>query len=142
MTTLDPFTVPPAGQETAIGFTIRQHGVTPVDLDDVGITIVSPSGASEFFPAIGTGATGHYVANIVFREAGTSRWSVAQGWFAPHDLGTIDIVTPAAIAAPTSGGDEAPALVRYGLPILGTALGAFAVIDIVRTRRRSRVVTT
>ena len=45
---MDP---PVAGQETEVGFTIRQHGVTPVDLEDVAVAITGPSGAIAVFDA-------------------------------------------------------------------------------------------
>ena len=137
MSTLDPFTAPAVGEAAAVGFTIRQHGVTPVDLDDVFITIVCRSGKSEKFVATQSGDTGHYTATVVFREEGSSTWRINQGWFAPHELGAIDVTAgPTAIAAPTGNDDRAPAVVRYGLPALAIALGAFAVVDVVRTRRR------
>ncbi len=36
---------------TDIGFTIRQHGVTPVDLADVAIAVTGPSGETTVYPA-------------------------------------------------------------------------------------------
>ena len=62
VSTLDPMSAPVAGVPTDIGFTIRQHGVTPVDLDDAAIVVTAPSGETTVFPAKGDGVEGHYVA--------------------------------------------------------------------------------
>ncbi len=50
VSTLDPMTTPTAGVPTDVGFTIRQHGVTPVDLDDVAIAVTDSSGATNVYP--------------------------------------------------------------------------------------------
>jgi hypothetical protein len=138
ISSLDDVITPTVGTPVDVGFMILQHGVTPVDLDDgVGIQVTGPSGKTEFFPARHEGERGHYVATVVFREAGASSWSVAQGWFAPHDLGSITVgATPASPMSP--GNDQSPALLRYGLPALALALGAFAVFDMTRSRRGKR----
>ena len=74
VSTLDPMSAPVAGVPTDIGFTIRQHGVTPVDLDDVAIVVTAPSGETTVFPAKGDGVEGHYVASVTFEE-GQSTWA-------------------------------------------------------------------
>ena len=61
VSTLDPMSAPVAGVPTDIGFTIRQHGVTPVDVNDVTIVVTAPSGETAVFPANGDGVEGHYV---------------------------------------------------------------------------------
>lgn len=138
VSTLDETPVPVPGQAVDVGFTIRQHGVTPVDLDEgVGIQIIAADGTAQHFPAMSEGATGHYVASVVFPVAGDYRWSVQQGWFAPQDLGTVT-VGPAPDA---SGGDRRfPAVLRYGLPALAAALAGGAVVDLLVNRRRRRTV--
>jgi len=65
--TLDPVGSATAGETVLVGFTIRQHGVTPVTLDDapgspVGIEIVDGSGIAHRFPAVADGPVGHHVA--------------------------------------------------------------------------------
>ena len=95
VSTLDPMDAPVAGQETEVGFTIRQHGVSPVDVEDVAVAITGPSGAIAVFDARQDGTTGHYVATVVFEE-GQSTWEIRQGWFAPQPLGVIDVGASAA----------------------------------------------
>jgi hypothetical protein len=123
-----------AGQGVEVSFTVRQHGVTPVHLDEgVGIDITSTGGAVESFPAVPDGPTGHYVTEVVFPEPGTYTWRVRQGWFASQELGPIAVPGPA--AAPDDG-YRYPALVRLGLPAIAATLAAVAVADVVSARRR------
>ena len=101
VSTLDPMDPPVAGQETEVGFTIRQHGVTPVELEDVAIAVTGPSGAIAVFDAQQDGTTGHYVATVVFEE-GQSTWEIRQGWFEAQQLGVIDVGVTAAPETPVA----------------------------------------
>lgn len=50
VTTLDPMTAPVAGVSTRVGFTIRQHGVRPVNPDGrVGLSVEDASGREHLF---------------------------------------------------------------------------------------------
>jgi hypothetical protein len=119
ITSLDPFDQPVAGQTTAIGFTILQHGVTPVEIADVGIRLSEQGKPGQFFPAVPDGQerVGHYTAHVVFPTAGTFSWIVEQGMFGPQDLGQITITNA---APPQAAGDavQHPAALRYGLPLV------------------------
>jgi hypothetical protein len=65
VTTLDPLPADgQAGTTLTVGYTVRQHGVTPVALDDTGIALVGPDGARMVFPGRPSGPTGHYVADV------------------------------------------------------------------------------
>ena len=95
------------GQTYAIGYTIRQHGVTPVSVDRTEIRIThGESGKRLAFAGTPQGAVGHYVAQVTFPAAGSWSWDVTQGPFAPQDLGTLAVGTTAA-GAPASA-DAAP----------------------------------
>ena len=135
VTTLDTMAAPAPGGPVDVGFTIRQHGVTPVAVDGVQITVTDAAGATETFPASPEGATGHYVAAVTFPAAGSYRWSVVQGWFGPQDLGTIDVQPLAAPAA--RGGEPWPLVWRIVLPFLAVILALAALLD-----RRRRVPAT
>jgi len=139
VTTLDAIPAPTPGTPVDVGFTIRQHGVTPVDLDDVAIEVTSAAGTTEVFPAAQQGLTGHYVAHVVFPTAGTFAWEVRQGWFEPQDLGTL-IVAGTGDAGGTSTNYRYPAIVRYGLPALALMFGAVAAADVLMGVRRRRAV--
>jgi hypothetical protein len=140
VSTLDPMDPPVAGQETQVGFTIRQHGVSPVDIEDVAVAVTGPSGAVAVFEARPDGTTGHYVATVVFEE-GQSTWEIRQGWFAPQPLGVIDVgvaATPSAPAAVESSSYRWPSGARALLPVAAIVLAGVAVADAVVSRRRNK----
>ncbi len=137
---LDAVPAARAGQSAEVGFTILQHGVTPVDLLDdpaseVGIEIEHADGALDFFPAVGDGIVGHYVTTVEFADAGTYEWSIRMGWFAPQALGQLD-VTDASGTGVTSGG--AWPAVRTVMLAVTVALAVLAAADAILTRRRAR----
>jgi hypothetical protein len=130
VTTLDPLAPPVAGEQVDVGFTIRQHGVRPVAVDDVSIVVTDTGGAQESFPARPDGPVGHYIATVTFPADGPVRWRVEQGWFGPQDLGVVSPTSAAPEpAAPTQ---PWPALWRIGLPVLAAAF----VLALVLGRRR------
>ncbi len=139
VSTLDPMDPPVAGQETEVGFTIRQHGVTPVELEDVAVAITGPSGAIAVFDAQQDGTTGHYVATVVF-EAGQSTWEIRQGWFEAQQLGVIDVGAtgpPEAPVAVESSSYRWPSAARALLPVAAIVLAGVAIADAVSSRRRN-----
>jgi hypothetical protein len=87
-----------------IGYTIRQHGVTPVTSASTRIVAqFSTTGATLAFVGAPEGAPGHYVADVTFPEEGTWQWQVEQGPFAPQQLGMISVASasvPAELATP------------------------------------------
>jgi hypothetical protein len=147
----DPSVVPIAGQEVEVGFTILQHGETPVNPEEglVGIRLEPESGPAIIVKAAPVGAVGHYVATVTAPSPGTYTWSVLQGWFEPHDLGTVEVVAlaaGAATAAGTSGAAEAATARtassdgtdpwRVAVVGLAAVLGVGALVQLVRTGRR------
>ena len=124
-----------AGQTVGVGFTILQHGVTPVDLeDDVGVEIVLADGTVEFFPATNASATGRYVSEVTFPSTpGEFSWNLRMGWFGTHELGTLDV------ASASSGDDSGTwtwAMARWVTLGMAGALAAVAACDVFRTRRK------
>ncbi len=87
-----------SGKEYALGYTIRQHGETPVSVSKTEILAVAASGRTLSFPGKSEGALGHYVATVFFPAGGTYTWQVTQGDFAPQDLGRITILAAAGTA--------------------------------------------
>ncbi len=124
-----------AGHTVDVGFTILQHGLTPVDLaDDVGVEIVLAEGTVEFFPATNAGATGRHVSEVTFPSTpGEYSWNLRMGWFGTQELGTLDV-------GPTSHGDDSNtwtwAMTRWVTLGLAAALAAVAAWDMTRTRRK------
>jgi hypothetical protein len=135
VTTLDPLDAPRPREQVDVGFTIRQHGVTPVAVDDVAILVTDARGETESFPAHADGPIGHYVAAVTFPDSGSFHWSVVQGWFGRQDLGTIRVGAP--VAAVDPGADRWPLAWRAALPLLAVALLVTAFVD-----RRRRVHAT
>lgn len=147
VSTLDPIRTPLAPGSTAVGFTIRQHGVRPVNPDgDVGIEMRDPAGGSRFFPADAHGSPGHFVARVRFDAAGTYRWAVHQGWFGEQDLGPVQVAAGGATTVAARGALDAPTAAAAGyrwpialrvlVPLAGAALGILAIALGVRDRRR------
>jgi hypothetical protein len=101
--TLDPIARDLApGQSVEIGYTIRQHGRTPVDLADTGIEIRPGGDPPVFYPGRRQGPVGHYVARITVPSAG-AQWTARQGWFPPQPLGAVPVVRTAAPPAAEEG---------------------------------------
>ena len=146
VSTLDELPSPVAGAPVAVGFTIRQHGVTPVALDDVGIEITTSTGTTRFFPATTDDVVGHYTARVTFPSAGTHSWTIRQGWFAPQTLGPITVratdAGPLTVAeSGPMGSDPQPnRWLPYGLAAGTVLLIAFAVLDAVGRRRHRHLV--
>jgi hypothetical protein len=137
VTTLDELPAPKPGEPVDVGFTIRQHGVVPVALDEgVAIEVESSDGTVTMFPAVASGDVGHYVATVVFPTATQYKWTVHQGWFGPQALGGMTVAEPSSAPSP---GYRFPAWLRYGLPALALALGAIAVADAAAGIRRRRI---
>jgi hypothetical protein len=139
VTTLDPLPEITPDEPAEVGFTIRQHGVTPVAVDDVRLMLHPEDGGSTvMFDARAEGPLGHYVADVVV-PAGTHRWEVIQGWFGPQDLGPL-VVAAGRGALPTGGDDRRwPEPVRYGLLALTVASAVVfvaALAGVPRPRRR------
>ena len=140
VTTLDAYPTPVAGTDVSVGFTILQHGITPAQLepsDKVGLELTAASGTTAYFPAVQTGAAGHYVATVTFSEAGAHMWTVYQGWFGPQELGPLTVESNTASASSDSGSTSysAPAWLRHGLPLMALILGAYALVDVIGSRR-------
>ena len=144
VTTLDPLPAIAPGQPAVVGLTIRQHGVTPVELDGVEIVVMPESGPSRHFAARAEGPRGHYIAELVV-PAGSHRWQVVQGGFGPQDLGTLTVGDGGGAVAPATPGPPErgwSAEVRYGLLAL-TGLSAVVLAGSLigggRRRRRAGV---
>ncbi|HEV8669199.1 MAG TPA: hypothetical protein VGS01_00525, partial [Candidatus Limnocylindria bacterium] len=84
-----------SGHEYALGYTIRQHGQTPVNVDKTEILAIASSGRTLSFPGKSQGDIGHYVATVFFPAGGTYTWQVTQLPFAPQELGTLSVVAAA-----------------------------------------------
>ncbi len=117
-----------AGEAAPVGFTVRQHGITPVDLDHVAIVVTQADGTATRFAARRDGAKGHYRADVRFPASGNVTWRAELDWFGPQELGTLTVAD-----APSSAGVGLWAQ-RVGLSG-GALLAAFGCARELRRRR-------
>jgi hypothetical protein len=123
-----------AGSNYEIGYTILQHGRTPVAVDETAILIHDPSsGNTGTFAGVPDGPIGHYVAEVAFPESGTWEWQVAQGYFAPHELGSVSVQPPrgAVWVDPRT-------LVQWALIVAAALSAGVAVVQLSRVGRPAR----
>jgi hypothetical protein len=68
---------PRVGEEVEYGFTVLQHGVTPVNFDEPTLRLANVlTGETLDVPADPSGPDGHYVARVTFKQAGQWTWAV------------------------------------------------------------------
>jgi hypothetical protein len=129
-TTLDPLAGQPrTGESLPVGYTIKQHGVTPVRVDGTGIAIVAPDGGRTVFPGRPQGPLGHYVADVRFPAPGAWSWEQVQGGYTMQELGRVEVAAadgptdPApAESADDAGGPGASAWALLGATVAAAAL--------------------
>jgi len=129
--TLDTMPTFVTGQETTVGFTLRQHGNTLLGgVRPSQITFHNTeSGQRLTFPAPDDGPHGHYAARFTLPQAGIWEWSISN--FGEHPMPSLTVTgaTPAASAASTAGSAIPRPLAYPGmviltaLAVLGFALG-------------------
>jgi hypothetical protein len=88
-----------AGESYRLGYTVRQHGVTPLPgLTTRIVAQQAASGVTEIFIGTADGPAGHYAAIVRLPSEGAWLWQVEQGPFAPQQLGTLTVLRSADIA--------------------------------------------
>ncbi len=138
VTTLDPLPrLPVAGRPTPIGFTVRQHGATPIAIENTAIVISRLGGAERHvFPGRPDGPVGHYVSDVRFPTSGAWNWQVEQGWFGTQELGSINVSTGGASTSAAIGASPTtPVAIRIALSVTTAAAGAWTLWLFMRTRR-------
>ena len=84
-----------AGQQTAIGFMVRQHGQNPIAGQNPKILLThEATGERVSIAARDEGVTGHYVASILLPQSGAWDWKI-EVW-GEHMMPTLE-VRPAAV---------------------------------------------
>jgi len=100
-----PSDPPSAGEPITIGFTLLQHGVTPVNDPAPTVTVRNATGEELSVIATQEGASGHWVAVITFPSDGTWRYEVTHelivgmNGFNPVTVGSVAPAAPAASTA-------------------------------------------
>ena len=112
-------------QPVTLGFTLMQHGVTPVDWGNAQIVLTNADTGERIVAAARPeGTTGHWVAEVTLPAAGSWSYEVQ------HDLLiTMMGAEPISVGAPAAAGSTAaigvsPALLAAGgfLALLGLAV--------------------
>jgi hypothetical protein len=134
VTTLDPLAAAPAaGEPFDVGFTVRQHGRTPVSMPDAAIIVTDAAGVATRFAATPEGAVGHHVATVVLPTDGTYSWAVE------HQLGTQELGSVR--VGSTGSGGTAGGTSPWTVPLFAVAavLAGLGLADLARgtlARRR------
>ena len=111
-----------AGETTTLGFTVRQHGIDPINLENVVLTAKQPSsGVQLTFPARQEGAKGHYVVEVLLPSAGAWEWEIQPDWFPPVQLEPITVVGEAEMGMQLGNGLLPWALTGLGVLLLSGA---------------------
>lgn len=111
-----------AGAATTVGFTIRQHGRHPVNVEDVVVRATDPtSGETLTFPARQEGEEGHYVVEILLPKVGLWAWEIQPGWFPTAAMAPMPVLGDGTVIDETA---TAATDLSGLLPWLITALGA------------------
>ena len=110
--TPDPGTIgPTAGETTTVGFTVLQHGKTPVGQGNVIVNASGPDGQVLAFRARPQGKAGHWVVDMMLPAAGTWEWSVTM----PDQLEVSTHLEPLQVTtgspSPVVGGSTLPIVV-------------------------------
>jgi hypothetical protein len=87
-----------ADRDIKIGFTVLQHGVSPLTGLQAGVTAVHESGERVTAYARSDGPAGHYSTTIRFSRPGAWSWSV-DVFEGPHLMPPVMVVAPGAVPA-------------------------------------------
>lgn len=130
-----------AGQPLTIGFMVRQHGRTPIEIAEIPIEVRhSETGETLTFTATPDGETGHYRAELSFPQPGRWVWEIQSGLFPDRQpMPALDVAAEAVAAVPNGNGATQGLIRIPGMPsallavVAVLALAAGAVI-IARSR--------
>lgn len=123
-----------AGQAFTVSFTMRQHGLRPVDWGPMKLTFRNTAtGETATYTAWASSHDGQYVVDITLPSAGVWEWTIGEGFVQPMPNLTVKDTSGAA-ASPSS--TAAPAITIPNLiGILGLMGVAGGLLALVRTRR-------
>ena len=134
VTTLDPLAAAPvAGQPFEVGFTIRQHGRTPVTMEEAAIIVTDAAGVATRFAAVPQGPVGHHVATVELPADGSYRWAVDQG-LGVQDLGTLHVGSGGAGGAGAASSDGGSSPWTVALFVVAAVCAGLGLVDLGRSR--------
>jgi hypothetical protein len=121
-----------AGEPQKIGFTVRQHGITPMSGLDPTITAALPNADRFVVRAEAEGEPGHYTATLTFPKEGDWNWSI-QAFSMDQRMPTLNVAAPSIGAVnqpvvktePAAASTSALLIVRvlvFGIALVGLVL--------------------
>jgi len=132
-----PSDPPSAGEPITIGFTLLQHGVSPVNDPAPTVTVRNAaSGEERSVTATQEGASGHWVAVITFPSEGTWRYEVTHDLIVGMNGFNPVTVGGAGSAAPASTATSAAATQPLNYLALGLLLTLAIAAAFILSRRR------
>jgi hypothetical protein len=125
---LDSTPQPRAGEATTLGFTVLQHGVTPVTDGDVGVSARNDTtGESLTTKARPEGKPGHYLATLTFPSAGSWTWEITlENLLMQSKFPPLTVLPAVGVPAPAAPAATQPAPAPSGVPT--QAIAAIAVL--------------
>ena len=126
-----------AGEAWPAEFTVLRHGVTPTDGAAPSLTIRNAeAGQSKTFAAESTGATGVYVARVVFPDAGSWTFEIDNGLAATgYGESATTTYAPVTIAPGSEGGIGSFPALPFGVLVAAIALAIASVLGVRRIRK-------
>lgn len=88
-----------AGESFTVGFTVLQHGITPMTDLDPTILAVSPDGEKFIVLAKPEGKPGHYAATLTFPTKGKWNWTI-QAFTMEQKMPVLSVAAPSIASAP------------------------------------------
>ena len=128
-----------AGEPFTIGFTVLQHGQTPMEGLTPSITAYLPAKTPFIVHAQPSGKPGHYTATLTFPEEGDWSWSI-QAFTMDQPMPTLTVAAPVGATAdrtPPNGSVTAAVPPLVILRVLAFAVALFALV--IAYQRKSRL---
>lgn len=129
-----------AGEPLTVGFTVLQHGKTPMDGLDPTVTATLFKESQFIVHAEPEGEPGHYTATLTFPDEGDWSWSI-QAFTMDQLMPTLSVAAPVTVAVSQPAVASAPetAPIPQMLIVRMLAIGIGLVGLFVAYRRRSRL---
>ncbi|HET9913680.1 MAG TPA: c-type cytochrome [Anaerolineales bacterium] len=124
-----------AGEPLTIGFTVLQHGRTPMSGLDPTITANLYKEQEFVVHAEPDGEPGHYTATLTFPKEGEWRWSI-QAFTMDQLMPTLSVVAPSVVSQPATA--PKPVTVPWLMIVRGLVFGIAFIGLVVAFRWKSR----
>jgi cytochrome c2 len=127
-----------AGEPHTIGFTVLQHGRTP--MTDIAPTVTAELSFDEKFvvQAEPEGKPGHYTAVLTFPKEGNWEWSI-QAFTMDQPMPALRVTASGMVSEPVKTTEAKPATIPWLMIIRMLAFGVALASLIVAFQRRSRL---